>query len=103
MKKILFALMCASALAILTGCSNEKELEESAVSVVNEIVEENLGPIVRAAGGTLVKCTKVDLTEKISDTKWKGKAYFENGKEIDCVVTDLDDQIYVEIDFATLK
>lgn len=101
MKKILFALMCASALAILTGCSNEKELEEAAVPVVNEIVEENLGPIF--GKDNLTKCTKVDLSEKISDTKWKGKAYFENGKEIDCVVTDLDDQIIVEIDFATLK
>ena len=103
MKKILFALMCASALAILTGCNREKELEESAVPVVNEIVEENLGPIVRAAGGTLVKCTKVDLSEKISDTKWKGKAYFDNGREINCVVTDLDDQIIVEIDFNSFE
>lgn len=96
MKKILFALMCASALAILTGCSRESILEKEAVSLVDQIVKENVGE-------DTTKCTKVDLEKQVSDKKWEGKAYFENGKKIDCVVTDLGDLIEVEIDFNTVE
>lgn len=100
MKKILIAMMCAAALVFMAGCT-EAALEEAAVPVVNQIVEENLGPIVGKEN--LAKCTKVDLEEKVSDNKWTGKAYFDNGKEIDCTVTDLGEQIQVEIDFASIK
>lgn len=101
MKKILFAAMCAFALVFMTGCSKEAELEELAVSVVDDIMEENLRPFM--GDKPITKCTKVDLTEKVGDNKWTGKAYFDNGREIDCVVIDADDEIIVEIDFETFK
>ena len=66
MKKILFALMCVTALAILTGCGNKEELEAKAVPLVNKMLERELGERVKANGNTLVKCTKVDLTQKLA-------------------------------------
>ena len=53
MKKILFALMCVTALVILTGCSNKEELETKAVPLVNKMLERELGERVKANGNTL--------------------------------------------------
>ena len=103
MKKFLTLTLCAIAALVISGCSRQAELEESAVPVVNQIMEENLGELVRASGETLTKCTSVELTRQIDDKNWEGTAYFDNGREISCKVQDRGDQIYVEIDFASFK
>lgn len=109
MKKILFALMCVTALAILTGCGNKEELEAKAVPLVNKMLERELGERVKANGNTLVKCTKVDLTQKIAPRQegtvsWEGKVTLENGRKIDCIVTDLgNDKILVEVELNSVN
>ena len=100
MKRFFAVLFCALSVISLCGCG-KMMLEIEAVDVVDAIVEEQLGPIV--GKDNLTKCDKVELDKEVSDGVWIGRAYFENGKVIDCRVTDKNDQIYVEIDFSSLR
>ena len=91
MKKFgfLFAVMLSS-IFMLCGCGNEAELEESAIPVVSDIIKEQLGS--RAA-----KCLSVKITEKVSDKHYKAVATLDNGNDINIMIEDRGDQIYVTI------
>ena len=90
MKKVLFALMFAMSLFILTGCNEKEMLEEEAVGIVNQIIRENPGTIRG-------RCVKVELTTKLSEDKWEGFAIFDNGKKLPCYVTERFQYIEVEL------
>ncbi len=91
MKKIcfLFAIMLSS-IFMLCGCGNEAKLEESAIPVVSDIIKKQLGS--RAA-----KCLDVEITEKISDKLYKAVATLDNGNNVNIMIEDRGDQIYVSI------
>lgn len=108
MKKWLIA--CAAALTAcfcFTGCDaveelkddvasyfdEEKQIEETAVLVVNDIIRKNVG-----SGSDVTRCTKVKLKEKKGDNKWLATAYLENGNSINCLVEKRgSNQVYVEM------
>ena len=105
MKKILLPIIFASTLCLgITGCDAieelkediyayfdvEKQIEEVAVMVVNEIVYRNYG-------SGEVRCTRVKLQEKKGENSWIAHAYFENDMYLVCHVTYKDEKVYVKI------
>ena len=72
--------------------ARQSRLERDAVSAVNQIIRENPGKI----SGT---CTRVELTEQLSDKKWKGTALLDKGKKLPCYVTESFDGIEVEVEY----
>jgi hypothetical protein len=71
----------------------EKMLEESAVPVVNEIIEDKFGK------GNDLKCIDVKIFEEFSDNFYKARAVFNNGKDLEIIIENVNDkQIRVTID-----
>ena len=102
MRKFFMILLCAVAVVMLAGCG-KAALEKDAVPVVNKFVEDNFGILARAAGKKTPKCIKVELAQEINDDVWTGKAFFDNGKSVDCTVKEQDDQVYVEVNLHALR
>lgn len=75
--------------------ARRSRLERDSVSVVNQIIRENPGKIRG-------HCTRVELTEKISDKKWKGFAHLDNGKKLTCYVTESFSGIEVEVEYEEI-
>ena len=115
MKNAALLLSALSVVICFCGCGNEKtekseneirkrweeaarprarqsRLEREAVSVVNQIIREN----PRKLSGN---CTRVKLTEQLSDKKWKGAALLDKGKKLPCYVTESFDGIEVEVEY----
>ena len=92
MKRILFALFCAACFVMLTGCNSRESLEKEAVSAINQIIRENPGKI---SG----RCIRVELTEKLSDKKWKGTAFLDDDQKLTCYVTESISAIEVEVEY----
>ena len=78
---------------MLCGCGdiiNEIDMEESAVSVVSELLNEQYGD--QAA-----KCLKVEIIEQVTDKHCKAVATLSNGEGMNIMIEDRGDQIYVTI------
>ncbi len=75
--------------------ARRSRLERDSVSVVNQIIRENPGKIRG-------HCTRVELTEKLSDKKWKGFAHLDNGKKLTCYVTESFSGIEVEVEYEEI-
>lgn len=69
---------------------NNTALEESALPVVNQILQANLG-----AGSA--KCIKVTITEEVTDSFFKAIASLNNGNELKINIEKKENQIYVTI------
>lgn len=89
MKKIMLFAVVAMCMFGMCGCGNESVLEESAVPVVTEIIQEQLG--------AETSCVAVNITEQVSDKHYKAKATLSNGNDIVIMIEDRGDQIYVTI------
>lgn len=94
MKKFvfLFAVMLSS-IFMLCGCSeafNEIDMEESAIPLVSELLQE-------AYGDQAAKCLKVEIIEEVTDKHYKAVATLNNGNDINIMIEDRGDQIYVTI------
>ena len=72
--------------------ARQSRLEREAVSVVNQIIREN----PRKLSGN---CTRVKLTEQLSDKKWKGAAYLDNDRKLTCYVTESFAGLEVEVEY----
>lgn len=72
--------------------ARRSRLEREAVSVVNQIIREN----PRKLSGN---CTRVKLTEQLSDKKWKGAAYLDNDRKLTCYVTESFAGLEVEVEY----
>ena len=72
--------------------ARQSRLEREAVSVVNQIIREN----PRKLSGN---CTRVKLTEQLSDKKWKGAAYLDNDRKLTCHVTESFAGLEVEVEY----
>ena len=91
MKKITLLLgVILMSVFMLCGCSNEADLEESAIPLVTDILKDELG-------SDAAKCVAVKITEKVSDKHYKAKATLDNGNDIKIMIEDRDDMIYVTI------
>lgn len=66
-------------------------LERSSVRIVTDILNNQFN--------VSAKCTKVEISEKISDKKYSAKATLDNGNDIKIIIEDRGDQIYVTIPF----
>lgn len=86
-KMILFGAMLACLLG-LCGCGNSA-LEDSAVPLVTSIIKDQLGGSA--------SCVSVDITEKVSDTRFLAKAKLDNGNTLVIVIEKSGDQILVTI------
>jgi len=75
-------------LCALTGC-RKMTLEKSAKPLVTEIISEQLGGSA--------KCTKVKITDKIDDKHYRATAKLDNGNDIQVIIEDRGDMVYVSI------
>ena len=75
--------------------ARRSRLERVAVSMINEIIRDNPGKISGS-------CTRVELPEKLSDKKWKGTAFLNNGKKLTCYVTESFSGIEVEVEYEEI-
>lgn len=107
-KSFFYALTLALATSFaLTGCDEleelkqeveaaadpEKQIEESAVLCVNNIIRQNAG-----SSPDVARCERVKLGEEIEPNKWRAKAYLENGNYFNCIIKLVgEDQIYVQL------
>lgn len=105
-----WGIICAAALTAcfcFTGCDKieelkndivnsfdeEKQIEETAVMVVNDIIRKNAG-----SGPDVTRCEQVKLKEKKEENKWLATAYLDNGNKLTCIVEKKgSDQIVVRI------
>ena len=90
--RVFFAMslsICCAACLILSACGREGTLEESAVPVVNSIIQRYV------TGGA--KCIKVKITEKVDSKHFKANATLDNGNDLKIMIEDRGDQIYVTI------
>ena len=91
MKKFL-VLIAAVLLACgnLTGCGNSRStLEENAKPLVSQIIREQLHGSA--------KCLKVRITERVDDTHFKAVATLDNSNDLNIMIEDRGDMIYVTI------
>ena len=72
--------------------ARRSRLERDAVSTINQIIREN----PRKLSGN---CTRVKLTEQLSDKKWKGAAYLDNDRKLTCYVTESFAGLEVEVEY----
>ena len=70
----------------------QHNIEKYAVSVVNDIFNENIK-------ADHAKCLVVKITKKIVDNKYKAVATLDNGNDVDILITDKPDhsEIYVSM------
>ena len=90
-----FAVLAVMLIVGFQGGYNDIEsaLEEEAVPIVNGIIEDNFGK------GNGIKCIKVKIGEEFSDNFYKARAVFNNGKDIEIVIENIDNKkIRVTID-----
>lgn len=90
MKKLMLLLMSVVLLAGF-GCSREADLEETAVSLVTEILEENIGK------DNAAKCINVKITEKINDKHYRAVATLNNGNDLNIIIEDQGEMVQVTI------
>ena len=91
MKKFL-VLIAAVLLACgnLTGCGNSRStLEENAKPLVSQIIKEQLNGDAQ--------CLKVKITDKVDNTHYKAVATLDNGNDLNIMIEDRGDMIYVTI------
>ena len=69
-------------------------LEESAVSVVNQILDKSLISIMAVE---VTKCNRVSIVEKIGNNTYTGVAFLDNGNILNVKIQDLGESIVVEI------
>ena len=69
-------------------------LEESAVSVVNQILDKSLLSIMSVE---VAKCNRVSIVEKIGNNTYTGVAFLDNGNILNVKIQDLGESIVVEI------
>ena len=87
--KICFAVLFVSVALFLAGCGENDILEETAIPVVNDILKENVDDPA--------KCIAVKISSKISDKHYKAVATLDNGNDINILIEDRGDMIYVTI------
>ena len=87
--KVCFAALFVSVALFLAGCGENNVLEESAIPVVNDILRENVEDPA--------KCIAVKITEKVTDKHYKAIATLDNGNDINIMIEDRGDMIYVTI------
>ena len=69
-------------------------LEESAVPVVNKILDKSFVAIMAGEG---TKCNRVSIVEKIGNNTYTGVAILDNGNILNVKIKDLGETIVVEI------
>ena len=87
--KVCFVALFLAMASFFAGCGNDSALEETAVEVVNDILEENVDDPA--------KCIAVKITEKITDNHYKAIATLDNGNDISVLVEERGDMVYVTI------
>lgn len=98
LKKIIYFMLCISAVFCLTACSQKSKVEEKAVEIINQQLQKDF-PLT--AKDKLYKCVKVEFNHEIEhedSIEWEGTAFLENGAQIPCAALVLkknDEQVYV--------
>lgn len=87
--KVCFVALFLTMASFFAGCGNDSVLEETAVEVVNDILEANVDDPA--------KCIAVKITEKITDNHYKAIATLDNGNDISVLIEERGDMVYVTI------
>lgn len=73
-------------------------LEESAVSVINQILDNSFSSIMaKSTEMEVARCSRVSIVEKIGNNTYTGVAILDNGNTLNVKIKDLGDSIVVEI------
>lgn len=87
-------------IAIFFGYREIKKstLEESAVSVVNQILDNSFASIMaESMEMEVARCSRVSIVEKIGNNTYTGVAILDNGNILNVKIKDLGETIVVEI------
>ena len=72
---------------LLGGCGWYEDISLSiAKSQINEAISQDSRQYKAAMGNELTECTDVKVLRKIAFGKWRVRAYFNNGAEMDFIV-----------------
>lgn len=100
-KLLLLIILVALAGGVYFGAGELKknELEKNAVSVVNQILENDFitHMFAKAMDAEVAKCTRVSIVEKIGSNTYTGVAILDNGSILNVKIQDLGDSMTVEI------
>jgi hypothetical protein len=73
------------------SCSNQANLEESAIPIVNQLLEEHYGK------DNYSVCLKVVLGEEFADNNYHATVILQNGGEIDVTIEDQGEHVVVRM------
>lgn len=76
---------------MFVSCGSEANLEESAIPVVNQLLEEHYGK------DSYSVCLKVVLGEEFADKNYHAMAILQNGNEIGLTVEDRGENVVVRM------
>ena len=95
MRNILHRVLILCTVSVILSCSTH---EETACSLVTELIKDNFGVLFNAAGMETAECKAVELGKAIRSGYYHdAKAYLNNGKILRITVEIKWDSVYVQI------
>lgn len=83
-----FFLILAILLCLTVYYKQEDLAEYLSRKMLNDSLSEETQTYKAALGEKVTTCTTVKLQRKLAFGKWRARAYFDNGAELDCIVTN---------------
>ncbi len=86
-RKVFLSVLLLCLTLLLGGCGWYEDISLSlAKNQINEAISQDSRQYKAAMGNELTECTDVKVLRKIAFGKWRVRAYFNNGAEMDFIV-----------------